>query len=70
MPDWFIVMNERNIKFKSIRITDREAIHLVHRRAEREGRSWANAAAITIKEMLGETNISQVNDNVNREVEQ
>ena len=38
---------------KPIRIVNREAIHLAKLRAQREGRSAANAASITIIEALG-----------------
>jgi len=40
---------------KTILITDQHAIKLVNDRAERELRTAANAAAITIHEHLGDT---------------
>jgi len=43
-----MVMNE-----KPIRIVSREAIRLARLRAQREGRSAANAASVTIIEALG-----------------
>jgi hypothetical protein len=43
-----MVMND-----KAIRIVNREAIRLAKLRAQREGRSAANAASVTIIEALG-----------------
>ena len=40
---------------KTIHITDQHAIKLINNRAEREHRTAANAAAITIYEQLGDT---------------
>jgi hypothetical protein len=44
---------------KPIRIVNREAIRLAKLRAQREGRSAANAVAVTIIESLGEQNKKQ-----------
>ena len=48
--------NKNISHLKPIPITDQEAIRLIQERAEREDRSKANAAAITIKEALNQDN--------------
>ncbi|MCK4629444.1 MAG: hypothetical protein KAT56_10600 [Sedimentisphaerales bacterium] len=53
-----IINNMSNVsktKLKPIPITDQEAIRLIRERAKREGRSMANAAAVTIKEALSQS---------------
>jgi hypothetical protein len=49
---------KNKINNKPIRIVNHEAIRLAKLRAQREGRSAANAASITIIEALGKKNKS------------
>jgi len=48
-----ILFNTMNMNDKPIRIVNREAIRLAKLRAQREGRTAANAVSITIIEALG-----------------
>ena len=49
------------IKAQSVRITDDEAIRLINERAQRETRTAANAASVTVIEALGKPSNKQNN---------
>jgi len=54
-----------DINDKPIRLTDIEALRLIKRRALKEKRSAANAAALTIIESLGRIIGSEITENAN-----